>query len=66
MNRPTLNFFPNFNKFLVVMRPPFEEGMCSNLVLIVGENTTALGKNLIEFLEGLEVLIDDGLVRQRP
>ena len=48
------------------MRPPFEEGMCSNLVLIVGENTTALGKNLIEFIEGLEVLIDDGLVRQRP
>src|SRR3954467_5241639 len=36
--------------------------MCSNLVLIVGENTTALGKNLIEFIEGLEVFIDDGLV----
>jgi hypothetical protein len=47
------------------MRPPFEEGMCSDLVLIVGENTTALGKNLIEFIEGLEVLIDDGLVRQK-
>ena len=56
----------NFNKFLVVMRPPFEEGMCFDLILIVGENTTALGKNLIEFTEGLEVLIDDGLVRQRP
>ena len=49
-----------------MMRPPFEESMCSNLVLIVGENTTALGKNLIEFIEGLEVFIDDGLVRQRP
>ena len=49
-----------------MMRPPFEEGMCSNLVLIVGENTTAFGKNLIEFLQGLEVLIDDGLVGQRP
>jgi hypothetical protein len=54
------------HRFLIMMRPPFEEGMCSNLVLIVGENTTALGKNLIEFIEGLEVLIDDGLVRQRP
>src|SRR3954465_14882676 len=39
--------------------------MCSNLVLIVGENTTALGKNLIEFIEGLEVFIDDGLVGHR-
>ncbi len=47
------------------MRPPFEEGMCSDPVLIVGENTTALGKNLIEFIEGLEVLIDDRLVRQK-
>ena len=57
---------PNFNKFLIVMRPPFEEGMCSNLVLIVGENTTALGKNLIEFIQRVEIFIDDGFVRQRP
>jgi uncharacterized membrane protein YidH (DUF202 family) len=35
---------PNFNEFLVVMRPPFEEGMCFDLILIVGENTAALGK----------------------
>jgi hypothetical protein len=49
-----------------MMRPPVEEGMCFDLILIVGEDTAALGKNFIEFIEGLEVLIDDGLVRQRP
>ena len=48
------------------MGPPVEEGMCFDLILIVGEDTAALGKNFIEFIEGLEVLIDDGLVRQRP
>ena len=40
--------------------------MRSDLVPIVGEDTAALGKNFIEFIEGLEVFIDDGLVRQRP
>ena len=48
---------------LIVLWPPFEEGMCSDLVPIVGEDTATLGENFIEFLEGLEVLIDDGLVR---
>lgn len=54
---------PKFNKFLVVM--PFEEGMCSDLVLIVGETTTALGQNLIEFIQRVKIFIDDGLVRQK-
>jgi hypothetical protein len=49
-----------------MMRPPFEEGMCFDLIRVVSEDTATLGKNLIEFLEGLEVFIDDGLVRQRP
>ena len=49
-----------------MMRPPFEEGMRSDLVVIVGEDTAALGENLIKFIQRLEVLIDDGLVRQRP
>ena len=40
--------------------------MCSDLVPIVGEDTAPLGENFIEFLEGLEVFIDDGLVGQRP
>src|SRR3954467_5193989 len=40
--------------------------MCSDLVPIVGEDTATLGENFIEFLEGLEVFIDDGLVGQRP
>ena len=40
--------------------------MCFDLIGVVGEDTATLGKNLIEFLQGLEVLIDDGLVRQRP
>jgi len=40
--------------------------MRSDLVLILGEDTATLGKNFIEFLQGLEVLIDDGLVGQRP
>jgi hypothetical protein len=39
--------------------------MRSDLVLILGEDTAALGKNLIEFLQSLEVLIDDGFVRQK-
>jgi hypothetical protein len=47
-------------------RPPFEKGMCFDLIRVVSEDTATLGKNLIEFLQGLEVLIDDGLVRQRP
>ena len=49
-----------------MMRPPFEEGVCFDLIGVVGEDTATLGKNLIEFLQGLEVLIDDGLVGQRP
>src|SRR4051812_16553841 len=48
-----------------MMRPPFEEGMCFDLIRVVSENTAPLGKNLIEFLQGLEVFIDDRLVRQR-
>jgi hypothetical protein len=51
---------------LIVLWPPFEQGMCSDLVPIVGEDTATLGENFIEFLEGLEVFIDDGLVGQRP
>src|SRR3954467_10602492 len=48
-----------------MVRPPFEEGMCFDLIRVVSENTATLGKNLIEFLQGLEVFIDDGLVRQK-
>src|SRR3954467_6766507 len=47
------------------MRPPFEEGMCFDLIRVVSENTAPLGKNLIEFLQGLEVFIDDRLVGQK-
>src|SRR3954463_9191637 len=49
-----------------MVRPPFEEGLCFDLIRVVSENTATLGKNLIEFLQGLEVFIDNGLVRQRP
>ena len=49
-----------------MMWPPFEEGMCFDLIGVVSENTATLGKNLIEFLQGFEVFIDDRLVRQRP
>ena len=49
-----------------MMRPPFEEGVCFDLIRVVSEDTATLGKNLIEFLQGLEVFIDDGLIRQRP
>src|SRR4051812_19707940 len=55
-----------FGSFLIMLCPPFEEGVCFDLIRVVGEDTAALGKNLIEFLQGLEVLIDDGLVGQRP
>ena len=48
------------------MWPPFEESMCFDLIRVVSEETATLGKNLIEFLQGLEVFIDDGLIRQRP
>src|SRR3954447_3080181 len=47
-----------------MVRPPFEEGMCFDLIRVVSENTATLGKNLIEFLQGLEVFIDNGLVGQ--
>jgi len=46
--------------------PPLEKGMRSDLILIVGEDTATLGENLIEFLQGVEIFIDDGFVRQRP
>ena len=49
-----------------MMRPPFEEGVCFDLIGVVSEDTATLGKNLIEFLQGLEVFIDNGLVGQRP
>ena len=49
-----------------MMRPPFEEGVCFDLIGVVGEDTATLGKNLIELLQGLEVFIDDRLVGQRP
>jgi len=49
-----------------MMRPPIEEGVCFDLIGVVGEDTATLGKNLIEFLQRIEVFIDDGLVRQRP
>src|SRR3954466_6270337 len=48
-----------------MMRPPFEEGVCFDLIRVVSEDTAPLGKNLIEFIQGLEVFIDDGLVRQK-
>ncbi len=40
--------------------------MRSDLIRIVSEATATLGENLIEFIQSLEVFIDDGLVRQRP
>src|SRR3954471_1046606 len=49
-----------------MMRPPFEEGMCFDLIRVVTEDAASLGKNLIEFLQRLEVFIDDWLIRQRP
>lgn len=49
-----------------MMWPPFEEGVCFDLIGVVSEDTATLGKNLIKFLQGLEVFIDDRLVRQRP
>ena len=47
------------------MWPPFEEGMCPDLVRIVGEDTATLGQNFIEFVQSFEVFISDGLVRQK-
>jgi hypothetical protein len=58
--------YASLQRFLIMTRPPFEEGMCFDLIGVVSEDTATLGKNLIEFLQGLEVFIDDGLVRQRP
>ena len=49
-----------------MMRPPFEEGVCFDLIRVVSEDTATLGKNSIEFLQGFEVFVDDGLIRQRP
>ena len=53
-------------RFLIMMRPPFEKGVRSDLILIVCKDTAPFSENLIKFVEGLEVFIDDGLVRQRP
>ena len=41
-------------RFLIMMRPPFEEGVCFDLIRVVSEDTATLGKNLIEFIQGLE------------
>src|SRR4051795_7975465 len=49
-----------------MLRPPFEEGMCFDLIRVVTEDAASLGKNLIEFLQRLEVFMDDWLIRQRP
>jgi hypothetical protein len=49
-----------------MLRPPFEEGMCFDLIWVVTEDAASLGKNLIEFLQRLKVFIDDWLIRQRP
>ena len=49
-----------------MMWPPFEEGVCFDLIGVVSEDTATLGKNLIEFIQRVEIFIDDGLVRQRP
>ena len=49
-----------------MLRPPFKESMCFDLIRVVSEDPASLGKNLIEFLQRLEVFIDDGLIRQRP
>ncbi len=53
-------------RFLIMLRPPFAEGMCFDLIRVVNEDTASFGKNLIKFLQRLEVFIDDGLVGQRP
>ena len=50
----------------MVVGPPPEESMCPDLVWVVGEDTAALGEDLIEVIEGFEVLIGKGLVRQWP
>ena len=59
-------FWANFERFLVVLWPPFEKGVRSDLILIVCKDTAPFSKNLIKFVQRLEVFIDDGLVGQRP
>jgi hypothetical protein len=45
--------------------PPIKEGMCFDLIWIVGKDAAALAQNLVEIIERLEVFIRDGLVGQR-
>ena len=59
-------FWANFERFLVVLWPPFEKGVRSDLILIVCKDTATFSENLIKFVQRLEVFIDDGLVGQRP
>ena len=56
----------SFYRFLVMVRPPFEQGVRSDLILIVCKDTAPFSENLIKFVQRLEVFIDDGLVGQRP
>src|SRR3954452_9077423 len=48
-----------------MVRSPFEEGMCFDLIRAVSETTATLGTYRIQVLQGVEVFIDNGLVRQR-
>src|SRR4051812_43706147 len=59
-------FWANFGRFLVVLWPPFEKGVRSDLIQIVCKDTATFSENLIKFIQRLEVFIDDGLVGQRP
>jgi len=59
-------FWANFERFLVVLWPPFEKGVRSDLIQIVCKDTATFSENLIKFIQRLEVFIDDGLVGQRP
>ena len=59
-------FWANFERFLVVLWPPFEKGVRSDLIQIVCKDTATFSENLIKFIQRLEVFIDDGLIRQRP
>ena len=59
-------FWANFERFLVVLWPPFEKGVRSDLIRIVCKDTATFSENLIKFVQRLEVFIDDGLVGQRP
>src|SRR5688572_20451507 len=58
-------FWANFERFLVVLWPPFEKGVRSDLILIVCKDTATFSENLIKFVQRLEVFIDDGFVGQK-